>query len=91
MEFISAREAADKWGISQGSVLVLCTENRIRNASKVGDAWFIPAATQKPVDAKTNCGPKARPFLKWAGGKGQLLSEIEKYSLMVNTGCLTSY
>lgn len=52
MEFISAREAADKWGISQGSVLVLCTENRIRNASKVGDAWFIPAAAQKPVDAK---------------------------------------
>ena len=84
MEFISAREAADKWGISQGSVLVLCTENRIRNASKVGDAWFIPAAAQKPVDAKPNCsarhdGQKVRPFLKWAGGKGQLLSEIEKY------------
>ena len=84
MEFISAREAADKWGISQGSVQVLCTENRIRNASKIGDVWFIPAGAQKPVDAKTNCGarydgPKARPFLKWAGGKGQLLSEIEKY------------
>ena len=33
MEFMSTREAADKWGISQRRVAVLCSEQRIENAN----------------------------------------------------------
>ena len=33
MDFISAREAADKWGISQRRVAVICSEQRIINAT----------------------------------------------------------
>ena len=84
MEYMSAREAADKWGISQRRVAVLCSENRIDNATMVGNMWIIPTAAQKPIDARSIRyskidGKKVKPFLKWAGGKGQLLSEIEKY------------
>lgn len=84
MEFMSAREAADKWGISQRRVAVLCSEDRIDNAVMVGNVWIIPADAEKPADARTiryaqSDGNKVKPFLKWAGGKGQLLSEIEKY------------
>lgn len=83
MEYISAREAAEKWGISQRRVSVLCSENRILGAAMVGNMWIIPSNAEKPEDARkvkieVNDG-KARPFLKWAGGKGQLLREIEKY------------
>ena len=95
MEFMSAREAADKWGISQRRVAVLCSENRIDNATMVGNMWIIPTTAEKPIDARSvrysKCdSKKVKPFLKWAGGKGQLLSEIEKY-YPFESGKITKY
>ena len=83
MTYMSAREAADKWGISQRRVAVLCSENRVREATMVGNMWIIPTTAEKPIDARSirynkTDGKSVKPFLKWAGGKGQLLKEIEK-------------
>ena len=95
MKYISAREAADKWGISQRRVAVLCSEQRIAKATMVGNMWIIPATAQKPVDARSTRYRKmedkvVKPFLKWAGGKGQLLKEIENY-YPFNDGRITKY
>ena len=84
MEYISAKDAAQKWSISQRRVAVLCSEGRIDGAAMIGNMWIIPHNAEKPADARNNRRPKeseakVKPFLKWAGGKGQLLSEIEKY------------
>lgn len=95
MKFMSAREAADKWGISQRRVAVLCSEGRIDNATMVGNMWIIPTTAEKPIDARItrysqSDGKKVKPFLKWAGGKGQLLAEIEKY-YPFEKGTITKY
>lgn len=89
MDFMSAKEAAAKWGISQRRVATLCSEQRITDATMVGNMWIIPITAKKPIDArstryKNNEEKTVKPFLKWAGGKGQLLKEIECYYPFTN-------
>ena len=78
MEIMSAREAADKWGISQRRVAVLCSENRIANAEMIGNMWVMPSNARKPIDARSTRyvntdSNVVKPLLKWADGKVQLL------------------
>ena len=52
MKFISAKQAAEKWGISQRRVGVLCTKGRISGAQKAGAYWIIPELAEKPDDGR---------------------------------------
>ena len=68
MKFMSAREAAEKWGISQRRVAALCSEQRIADATMVGNMWIIPATAKKPIDARSTRYNKSeektvKPFL----------------------------
>lgn len=52
LKFMSANEAALKWGISKRRVQILCSENRINGAHRVGNMWIIPIDAEKPTDAR---------------------------------------
>lgn len=52
MEYMSAKEAAEKWKISKRRVQILCSEGRIEGAMKVGYAWVIPQEAKKPEDQR---------------------------------------
>ena len=53
MEFMTAKEAAEKWGITPRRVQVLCAEGRIPGAWRLGNAWAIPINSEKPRDERT--------------------------------------
>ena len=50
MKYISTKEAALKWGISERRIRVLCSENRIEGAFSLGKTWNIPEDAEKPID-----------------------------------------
>ncbi len=82
IQYMSAREAAEKWSISQRRVSILCSESRIPNVAMLGNMWLIPRNAEKPVDARMKRNTafeqsKVHPFVKWAGGKGQLLTVLK--------------
>ena len=57
MRYISAQQAAAKWGISKRRVQVLCTENRIKDATRIGNMWVVPENAQKPADGRVQTHP----------------------------------
>ena len=52
IQYITAREAAEKWNISQRRVSILCSENRIPGVAMLGNMWIIPRNAEKPTDAR---------------------------------------
>ena len=60
MDFISALQASEKWGISRRRVAILCEQERIHGAQKIGNAWIIPDDAEKPSDARIKSGKYVR-------------------------------
>ena len=50
--FMTVKQAAEKWGLSDRRVRVLCTEGRISGAFQEGRGWKIPTDAVKPSDGR---------------------------------------
>ena len=52
MEYITVRDAAKKWNISERLVQKYCAAGRVEGAKKFGTSWVIPDGTIKPKDPR---------------------------------------
>ena len=70
MDYITAQQAATKWGISDRRVRVLCAEGAIAGAVKQGKSYQIPRDAIKPTDRRRRKGnvlpqKDVTGYLKW--------------------------
>lgn len=52
MNYITVREAGEKWGVGIRIVTQYCNEGRIPGAEKKGNLWLVPREALKPADKR---------------------------------------
>jgi hypothetical protein len=52
MEYLTVKEAGEKWGVSARWVTYYCVDGRIPGAEKKGNLWLIPIDAEKPQDGR---------------------------------------
>ncbi len=52
MDYMTVKEAGEKWGLGIRIVTLYCTEGRIDGAVKKGNLWLIPIAAARPEDRR---------------------------------------
>lgn len=53
MNYLTAKQFVEKWGISERRIIKLCQDKRISGAIKEGRIWKIPEDTMKPNDQRS--------------------------------------
>ncbi|GHV18992.1 DNA-binding protein [Clostridia bacterium] len=61
MDYISTKEAAERWGISERRIQKLCEGNRIPGAIRFSRVWAIPRNAEKPIDGRLRSEREKRP------------------------------
>ena len=51
-DYMNVKEAAEKWGLSERRIQVLCATNRIPNVMRISNVWLIPKTASKPKDGR---------------------------------------
>ena len=67
MDFMTIKQASEKWGICIRRVQTLCTEGRIDGVERLGHQWLIPITAEKPKDARIKSGK----YIKTKSGNGE--------------------
>lgn len=52
MDYITTKEAAENWGITDRMVVYHCSDGRIKGAEKMGNTWLVPINAKKPADRR---------------------------------------
>lgn len=52
MDYMTLKEASEKWGVSPRQVNYYCVEGRIPGAMKIASIWLLPKEADKPTDRR---------------------------------------
>jgi len=52
MEYLTVKEAGEKWGVTARMVNYYCSAGRIEGAIKKGNLWLVPVGAEKPIDGR---------------------------------------
>ena len=52
MDYMTLREASEKWGITPRQINYLYVADRIPGAVKMATIWLVPKDAEKPVDKR---------------------------------------
>lgn len=52
MEYMTLKEASEKWGITPRRINYLCSAGRVSGAVKMSTLWLIPKDAEKPTDRR---------------------------------------
>ena len=52
MDYMTLKEASEKWDVSPRWINYYCAAGRIPGAIKVATIWLIPKAGEKPADKR---------------------------------------
>lgn len=52
MDYMTLKEAAEKWDVTPRRVNYYCAGGRIPGAVKMAGVWLIPKEAEKPVDRR---------------------------------------
>ena len=50
--YMTLKEIAQKWGLSERRVQILCSTNRIPSVIRINHMWLIPKDAVKPADGR---------------------------------------
>ena len=56
MDYMTLKEASEKWGITPRRINYYCAAGRIPGAIKMATIWLIPKDAEKPIDRRTKQG-----------------------------------
>lgn len=61
LNYMTVKEAGEKWNIGPRMVTLYCVAGRIKGAQKIGNLWLIPSDAPKPDDGRKR--PKKQPCI----------------------------
>ena len=56
MEYMTIKEVAAKWGLSERRIQEICELDKVPGVIKFGRAWAIPVDAKKPEDKRVKSG-----------------------------------